>query len=141
MALYKTITNLRTGHVNTYWRLTGIDIDAHSGSIALVLSGYADAAARAAKRQPDDRRDWTLGPSAFALLASQAAQGTIVYDVIATAAYAVVREQRRPMPTGAALQPNGDVLLPTGELVLAADIEGAGNALTIPSEFADALDV
>lgn len=141
MALIKTITNLRTGHANSYWRLTGIAIDAHSGHIGLVLSGYADAAARAAGRDPDDRRDWTLGPSAFGLLASQPAQGATVYDVIAAAAYAVVSEQRRPLPPGAQIQESGDVLLPTGELIAAADIEGMPDAPTIPSEFAGALDV
>lgn len=34
-----------------------------------------------------------------------------------------------------------DVQLPTGELIAAADIEGMPDAPTIPSEFADALDV
>lgn len=141
MALQQQITNIRTGHVNSYWRLTGIAIDAHSGHIKLVLSGYADAAARAAGREPDDRRDWVLGPAAFGLLASQPAQGATVYDAIAAAAYAVVREQRRPMPPGAQIQESGDVLLPTGELIAAGDIEGMPDAPTIPSEFADALDV
>lgn len=141
MALQKTITNLRTGHPNSYWRLTGIAIDAHSGHIKLVLSGYADAAARAAGREPDDRRDWVLGPAAFGLLASQPAQGATVYDVNAIAAYALIRTTRRPMPDGAVLQQNGDVILPTGELIAAADIEGMPDAPTIPSEFADALDV
>ena len=45
------------------------------------------------------------------------------------------------MPDGAVLQQNGDVILPTGELIAAADIEGMPDAPTIPSEFADAADV
>lgn len=50
-------------------------------------------------------------------------------------------EQRRPLPPGAQIQESGDVLLPTGELIAAADIDGMPDAPTIPSEFADAADV
>lgn len=63
------------------------------------------------------------------------------YNNIARGSYETIREQRRPLLYGSALQQNGDVLLPTGELIAAADIEGDEGALTIPSEFADAVDV
>jgi len=141
MALAKQITNLRTGHANAYWRLTGIAIDAHSGNIQLVLSGYADSAARAAGRHPDDRRDWQMGPSAFGALAFQPAVGATVYDVIATAAYAVIRGERRPIPTGTVMHGDGSVTLPTGEVVAAEDVDTTGQVPTVPSEFADAVDV
>lgn len=141
MALQKSITNIRTGHANTYWRLTAIAIDALSGNLQLVLSGYASDAARQSGRMPDDRRDWTFGPAVFAGIVQTPAQGSTLYDVNAIASYNLIRTTRRPMPAGAVLQENGDALLPTGELIPAADIEGDESALTIPSEFADALDV
>jgi hypothetical protein len=141
MALQKQITNLRTGHANTYWRLTAISIDALSGHLQLVLSGYASDAARQAGRMPDDQREWMFGPAVFAGIVQTPAQGETLYDVNAIAAYHIIRTTRRPMPSGALMQPNGDALLPTGELIAAADIEGMPDAPTIPSEFADALDV
>jgi len=141
MALQKTITNIRTGHANSYWRLTAISIDALTGHLQLVLSGYAIDVARQSGRMPDDRRDWQFGPSVFAGIVQTAAQGATLYDVNAIAAYHLIRTTRRPMPDGAEMQQNGDVLLPNGELIAAADIGGTPDALTIPSEFADALDV
>lgn len=141
MALQKEITNVRTGHANTYWRLTAISIDALSGHLQMVLSGYASADARLAGRMPDDRRDWMFGPPVFAGIVQTPAQGGTLYDVNAIASYNLIRTTRRPMPDGAVLQQNGDVILPTGELIAAADIEGMPDAPTIPSEFADAADV
>lgn len=90
MALQKQIANARTGHVNEYWRLTAISIDAGAAHITLVLSGYATAAARLAGLQPDDRRDYELGPAAFARLAFAPPVGATVYDVLASACYAEV---------------------------------------------------
>ncbi len=140
MALQKTITNIRTGHANSYWRLTAISIDALTGHLQLVLSGYASDVARQSGRLPDDRRDWTFGPSVFAGIVQTPAVGETLYDVNAIASYDLIRTTRRPLPDGA-VQQNGDVLLPSGELIAAADIEGMPDAPTIPSEFADALDV
>lgn len=141
MALQKTIVNLRTGHSNGYWRLTAVSIDALTGHLLIVLSGYASAEARAVGRMPDDRRDWEFGPAHFGPIAASAAVGGTVYDVIAHACYALIRSTRRPMPDGAVLQESGDVHLPTGEIVAAADIEGMPDSPTIPSEFADAADI
>lgn len=141
MALQKQITNIRTGHTNEYWRLTAISIDALSGHLQLVLSGYATDAARQSGRMPDDQREWMFGPAAFVGIVQAPAVGETLYDVNAIASYNLIRTTRRPMPDGAVLQQNGDVLLPTGELIAAADIEGMPDSPTIPSEFADALDV
>lgn len=141
MALHKSITNIRTGHANSYWRLTAISIDALTGHLQLVLSGYASDVARQSGRMPDDRRDWTFGPAIFAGIVQAPAVGSTLYDVNAIAAYNLIRTTRRPMPNGAVMQQNGDVLLPTGELIAAVDIEGEPDALTVPSEFADGLDV
>lgn len=141
MALQKQITNIRTGHVNAYWRLTAISIDALSGHLQLVLSGYASNTARQAGRMPDDQREWMFGPAVFGGIVQAPAVGGTLYDVNAIASYGLIRTTRRPMPSGSVLQGNGDVLLPTGELIAAADIDGDDGALTIPSEFADAVDV
>ena len=90
MALGKQIANSRTGHVNGYWRLTAISIDAGGAHITLVLSGYATEAARLAGLQPDDSRYYELGAEAFLRLASGDPVGETVYNVIASACYAEV---------------------------------------------------
>jgi len=140
MALAKSISNVRTGHSNLYWRLTGVSIDAHSGHVLIVLSGYADLDARSAGKQPDDRRDWQLDGPAFASVAFSAAQGATVYDVIATSCYSVIKGERRPIPAGTVRAEDGSLLLPTGEVVDAEDVDESGDVPTIPSEFADAED-
>jgi hypothetical protein len=162
MALQKHITNIRTGHANEYWRVDVIAIDRPKALLEIVLAGYASQQAPA-QHQPDDGRSWRLHGAAFAALggrtlltdlrsagypvdswpqevqAALAAETT--YNVNARGCYETIREQRRPLPDGSVLQENGDALLPTGELIPAADIEGMPDAPTIPSEFADALDV
>lgn len=143
MAFQISIPNRRTGHVNSYWRLTAIAIDALTRHVQIVLSGYADEAARSAGHLPDDSREWTLGPAAFAAIASQAPQGASVYDANAIACYEFIRQQRRPVPRGMAqLQENGDLLLPTGELVEARNVVDEGpDYVSVPSEFAFADEV
>jgi len=140
MALAKPIPNVRTGHSNLYWRLTAVSIDAGTGTVLIVLSGYASAEARLAGHQPDDRRDWVLSGPAFAAIASAAAQGATVYDVVAAACYGIIKTERRPIPEGTTRAENGDLTLPTGEIVLASDVDESGQTPTIPSEFADAVD-
>lgn len=140
MALQKQITNLRTGHANEYWRLTAISIDALSGHLQLVLSGYASNAARQSGRMPDDQREWMFGPDAFVGIVQAPAVGETLYDVNAIASYGLIRTTRRPLPNGSAVDESG-ATLPTGEFVPMANIENWPDAPTIPSEFADALDV
>jgi hypothetical protein len=141
MALEKSITNLRTGHANTYWRLTAVSVDAAAGCVAIVLSGYGSAEARNVGRQPDDRRDWLFGPQSFAAVAFQPANGKTVYDVIAFACYSLIRDERRPIAPGTVLDEDGSVVLPTGERVAADAIDKSVEPWTVPSEFADALNV
>lgn len=141
MAIQKAIQNARTGHSNDYWRLTGVNIDAHAGYVMIVLSAYSDAAARAAGKQPDDRRDWILGGAAFAAVAFAAAQGVTVYDVIAASCYAVIKTERRPIPPGTVMSEDGSLLLPNGETFAPEDVDTTGDVPTVPSEFADAVDV
>ena len=140
MALQKSIINNRTGHVNYYWRLTAISIDALSGHLQLVLSGYATDAARQSGRMPDDQREWMFGPTVFSGIVQAPAQGETLYDVNAIASYGLIRSTRRPLPNGSAVDESG-ATLPTGEFVPMASIENWPDAPTIPSEFADALDV
>lgn len=140
MALQKQITNLRTGHANEYWRLTAISIDALSGHLQLVLSGYARNTARQSGRLPDDSREWMFGPDAFGGIVQAPAVGATLYDVNAIASYNLIRNTRRPLPNGSVVGESG-ATLPTGEFVPMANIEGWPDAPTIPSEFADALDV
>lgn len=140
MALSKNITNVRTGHTNIYWRLTGCAIDAATGSVQIVLSGYTDDAARNGGRQPDDRRDWYLSGASFAAVAMAAAQGATVYDVVATACYGVIKTERRPIPNGTIKNADGSLTLPDGGTVAAGDVDESGQVPTIPSEFADAED-
>ena len=141
MALGKSIANARTGHANTYWRLTALAIDAHSGHVAIVLSGYADAVSRQSGRHPDDRRDWNIGPAAFAGVAARRAVGATVYDVIAKACYDIIVNTRRPIPPGTQRQEDGSVVLPDGEVVPADQVVEDQGVPTIPSEFADAAAV
>ena len=160
MALGKSLTNIRTGHENEYWRVDTIGIDRPKAKLQIVLAGYASAATAAEGRASDDRRDWDLGGPAFLTLAGRtlltdlASAGHDVdswpaevravlgsettYNVIARGCYETIRDTRRPMPDGATLDPEtGDVTLPTGEVVAASDVIDD----TVPSEFADALDV
>ena len=160
MALEKSLANVRTGHANQYWRVDAIGIDRPSRKLQIVLAGYASAATAAEGRASDDRRDWELGGPAFGALAGRtlltdlasaghdvdswpaevravlAAETT--YNVIARGCYETIRATRRPMPIGATVDPHtGDVTLPTGEVIAAADVIHN----TLPSEFVDAVDV
>jgi len=140
MALQKSIINTRTGHVNTYWRLTANAIDAFAGCTEIVLTGYPDKATRDAGKQPDDRRNWTLYGTAFAAVAGSAAVGATVYDVVAAACYGVIKTERRPIPDGTIKNADGSLTLPDGGTVAAGDVDESGQVPTIPSEFADAED-
>lgn len=162
MALQKGIANVRTGHINTYWRVDAFGADRPKMALDIVLAGYASQQT-STQRQPDDRRTWELRGPAFVALATRSLavdlrsagypvdswpqevrdvlEAESTYNTIARGSYEAIRTYRRPLPLGSELQPNGDARLPTGELVAAADIEGPPDALTIPSEFADALDV
>lgn len=85
------------------------------------------------------RTPWISSGAHISALRFHSATAAALSNAIAS--YDLIRTTRRPMPDGAVLQESGDVHLPTGEIVAAADIEGMPDSPTIPSEFADALDV
>lgn len=93
MALVKTITNPINGHTDSYWRVTAINIDAPSHVAVIMLGGYKDANWRANGGQPNQSREIIARGDDFVALATAPAVGQTVFDVLATAAYAVAREQ------------------------------------------------
>lgn len=90
MAFYKEIPNDQTGHINTYWRVTGITVDALFATIRITLSGYASAAARQEGKMPDSRRDYNFG-SNFHEIVGSAPVGNSLFAVNANAAYSLIR--------------------------------------------------
>lgn len=135
MALQKAIRSVRNGHINSYWRLTAHSCDAIVGGVLIVLSGYADATNRGEGYQPDDRREWHMIGPAFAAVALNSGMTSV------GSCYEIIKTTRRPIPEGTLRAENGDLTLPTGEIVLAAEVDESGQTPTIPSEFADAADV
>lgn len=93
MALIKSITNPANGHTDSYWRVTAINIDAPAQVATIMLGGYRDADWRHAGGQPNQVREIVARGAEFAALAASPAVGQTVFDVIATAAYAVARQQ------------------------------------------------
>lgn len=93
MALIKAITNPINGHTDSYWRVTAINIDAPAAVAVIMLGGYRDANWRANGGQPNQSREIIARGAEFVALATAAAEGATVFDVIATAAYAVARQQ------------------------------------------------
>ena len=57
------------------------------------------------------------------------------------ACYDIIKSTRRPIPEGTTREADGRLMLPTGETVAAADVDESGDVPTIPSEFADGVDV
>ena len=139
MALIKTIKNTRTGHLNEYWKLTGVAIDAHGGDMKVILSGYSNSEDRASGKHPDDSREWMLHGEAFTELLSLAPVGETVLEVIANACYGLISQARRPIPDDGITDEEGNVTLKTGEIVRVDKVERVGENSTIPSEFKDAV--
>lgn len=53
MALQKEIENPKSGHIDEYWKITNLSIDAVTGEIRIVLGGYKDKEAREENKGPD----------------------------------------------------------------------------------------
>lgn len=115
MALEISLTK-STGHINTYWRVVGVVLDAATRTARVTLAGYASAAARIDGKLPDDYRTFEVTGTGFAFLAGYPvpADATTAYSVVAAAAYALAK---RPVQSPIHID------------------------MTSPSEFATALDV
>lgn len=159
MAMQKAVRNVRTGHVNEVLRVDAVAISRRDRRITIVGGLYSSQEATV-DRQPDDRRDWELGPSAFPAVALRSLADDLryaghpvdswpaevvavleqetTYANLARGCYRVIAETRRPLPIGSIVREDGSTLLPTGEVVAAEALEGMPDAPTIPSEFAGA---
>lgn len=159
MAMQKAIRNQRTGHVNDVLRVDAVSISRRDRRITIVGGLYSSQEATV-DRQPDDRRDWELGPSAFPVVALRSLADDLryagypvdswppevvavlqletTYNNLARGCYRVIADTRRPLPIGAIVREDGSVLLPSGEVVPGEALEGMPDAPTIPSEFAGA---
>lgn len=65
-------------------------------------------------------------------------------NAIARSSYAVVRSFRRSIPLGTQMDEDGNLTLPTGEVVTAEQVNKPSQdptTWTVPGEFADAIDV
>ena len=101
MALSLPIEDSATGVVATYWRLAQTNLDSLNMTGRLVLAGYvSDAVRRRPESVPVANRSFDLSRADMIGLATAApVAGTqTVYDVIAAAAYAFIRADRRTDP-------------------------------------------
>lgn len=140
MALQITITDPVTGAPAHYWRLVKIEIDIDNATGLLIIGGYTSQEWRdaggpgrflASRRIPVDS-------AGYASLFAAAASVTLGVTV-ASAAYSLIKSQRRKIP-GATLNQDGSLDY-LGIVYQPSDIQVVGGVVTIPSEFADAADV
>lgn len=142
MALQKAITNPRTGVSAQYWRVVQINLTPADGVGKILLGGYVSPEIRNGGGIYVDQRDYDLGPAQFAALAASPAVGNTMFDAIGSGAYAYIRNARR-------LADNYDQQSGTATLAgveySGADVVNLGTVeqpvWTVPSEFADAVDV
>lgn len=168
MAFQKSITDPRTGFTAEYWRVALITIAPADGSARIMLGGYANSGIREAGGVYVPSRAYDLGPAQFAALAQspslpvsdadraeieahiasappavaaflQRALTHTMFDAIGVASYGYMGAARRPCQidpdTGEGIaQDNGD-RYPAEQIVMVGDVP------TVPSEFADAVNV
>lgn len=138
MAFHKPIAIQSLGITPAYWRVIGVYIDASQGRARIVLGGYVSAQIRVQGGNPVDQREYALGPVQFGALAASAAVGTTTYAAIATPCYEFIRAARRPCAVDSE---TGEGVLPDGTRYAADQVVMIGEQPTVPSEFADAVDV
>lgn len=142
MAFQKAISNPRTGVTANYWRVTVISIAPADMSARIVIGGYTSADIRQSNGIPVDQRAYDLGPQQFAALAQSPTTGPTMFDAIGGGCYEYIRNARRPADsydpqTGIAIC--GGVEYSGDDLVNLGTVEAP--VWTVPSEFADAVDV
>jgi len=140
MALLKTIINPITGAESAYWRLIKIEIDIDNQSGLLVIGGYRSQQWRDAggPGRYVDYESIPVDSAGYAALFAAAAAPTLG-QTVAGAAYALIKMQRRRVPA-AMPNPDGSVDY-QGEHYAAAEVQIVGGIVTLPSKFADAVDV
>lgn len=138
MALQKSITVANLGITPTYWRVIGVFIDAAQPTARIVLGGYVNAEIRQAGGGHIDQREYVLGAPQFVALASSPAQGPSTFAAIAGPCYDFVKAARRPCEVD---PETNEGVLPSGERFAPELVVPIGEQPTVPSEFADAVDV
>lgn len=140
MALQITLTNPITGAEASYWRLLSVFIDVEKQAGLLAIGGYRSQEWRDAGgvgRYVDSESIAVDGAGYAALFAAAAAP--TLGQTVAGAAYALIKMQRRRVPA-AMPNPDGSVDY-QGEHYAAAEVQIVGGIVTLPSKFADAVDV
>lgn len=142
MAFQKAISNPRTGVTANYWRVTVISIAPADMSARIVIGGYTSADIRQANGVPVDQRSYDLGPQQFVALAQSQTNGPTMFDAIGDGCYEYIRNARRPADDYD--QQTGTATIGS-EQFSGADVVNLGTVeqplWTVPSEFADAIDV
>ncbi len=161
MALRLRCTNPDTGQVVNYWRLDDLHISTSYSRMSVTFGGYASREWRLGNGRPGDVVTFLLGPEQFVPFAQRtlfddlksaghavdtwcaesqlALKREITANVVARGAYRIARLMRRAIPVGAEMNnETGEVVLPTGEVIAATDVDHESN--TIPSLFAQAED-
>ena len=139
MAFQKAIQNPRTGVTAEYWRVVLITIAPADGSARIMLGGYVNANIRTGGGIYVDSRVYDLGPLQFAALAASQTNGPTMFDAIGSGCYSYIRNARRPCQidpdTGEGIAQDNGNRYPAEQIVM------IGGVPTVPSEFADAVDV
>lgn len=143
MAFQKAISNPKTGVTATYWRVTVISIAPADMSARIIIGGYTSADIRQANGVPVDQRAYDLGPQQFAALATSQTNGPTMFDAIGGGCYEYIRNARRACQidedTGEGIAMDNGDRYPADQIVLIG--EEPNQVPTVPSEFADAVDV
>lgn len=171
MAFQKPIENPKTGYTAEYWRVTVISIAPADMSARIIIGGYKSADIRQANGTPVDQRAYDLGPQQFAALAQspalpvsdsdraeieahiaqapaavaaflQRALDHTLFDSIGGGSYTYMSHARRPADN---YDPQTGIATCQGVEYSGADVLKVGTVeqplYTVPSEFADAVDV
>lgn len=142
MAFQKAIQNPRTGVTANYWRVTVISIAPADMSARIQIGGYTSADIRQSNGIPVDQRAYDLGPQQFAALAQTPTNGPTMFAAIGGGCYGYIRNARRPADS---YDPQTGIATCAGVEYSGDDVANLGTVeapvWTVPSEFADAVDV
>lgn len=138
MAFQKAITNPRTGVTAHYWRVAQIILSPPDGLGRIIVGGYVSQDIRNSAGVYVDQRVYDLQPAQFAALAASPAIGATMFDAIGAGCYTYIRNARRIADHYA----DGTATLDGVPYVGAINLGTIEAPIwTVPSEFADAIDV